>query len=262
MTFGFHQHSMQSFSYYFSASDLHKFFRKRHVLKGVNIIVYPGEITGLLGPNGAGKTTCFSILAGIIDCDSGEVSVDGMDISALPIYQRCHVGIGYLPQDVCVFRGLSVWDNVQAVVEIVKKNTHPSVDEKIIHDRVQELLEKFNLMPLKDSLAITLSGGERRRLEIARCLATNPRYLLLDEPFTGVDPIAIGQIRDTLEQLKQEGIGILITDHNVRETLSLVDRAYIIADGKVIAEGASQSIIENELVRRIYLGEKFHLLGH
>ena len=248
-------------SHHFDVKNLYKSYLKRQILKGVSLLLRPGEIVGLLGPNGAGKTTCFSILCGLVRCDKGQVIVNGYNITNLPIYQRSHLGIGYLPQDISIFRGLSVFNNIKAVVEILGiVNTHKQpLNNQEIEDRTCSLLDKFHLTHLRKNLAITLSGGERRRLEIARCLATSPQYLLLDEPFTGIDPIAVGDVRQILIELKEEGIGILITDHNVRETLDLVDRAYIIADGKVIADGSPQDIVNNDLVRRVYLGERFTL---
>lgn len=235
------------------AEDLHKTYGKLAVLKGVSINVHRGEIVGLLGPNGAGKTTCFGLLMGMLFPDRGHVFLDSRDITASPMYQRARLGIGYLPQEVSIFRGLTVEKNILAVLELVETSERKRLDQ------VDQLLDEFGLSHLRQVSALALSGGERRRVEIARALATSPHFLLLDEPLAGIDPIAVGDIRNFIFRLKDRGIGTLITDHNVRETLDIVDRAYIIANGQVLMEGTPKEIISHQDVRRIYLGEKFTL---
>lgn len=230
---------------------LGKAYRQRVVVKGVDIGVEPGEIVGLLGPNGAGKTTCFSVMVGLTRLDQGAVYLDGHDITQLPLYQRVRLGIGYLPQDSSVFRGLTVEQNILSVLELYDKNNR--------FDTLDQLLDEFRLTPLRTSRSDVLSGGERRRLEIARAIAMRPKLLLLDEPFAGVDPIAAGEIRRLIQKLQKWGIGILITDHNVRETLGLVQRAYILADGSVLKEGPPDEIVADEAVRNVYLGQDFRL---
>lgn len=230
---------------------LGKSFKQRTVVKGVDIGVEPGEIVGLLGPNGAGKTTCFSMMVGLTRADQGGVFLGGHDITLLPLYQRARLGIGYLPQDTSVFRGLTVEQNILAVLELYDRDNR--------FDILDQLLDEFRLTPLRTSRSDVLSGGERRRLEIARAIAMRPKLLLLDEPFAGVDPIAAGEIRRIIQKLQSWGIGILITDHNVRETLGLVQRAYILADGSVLKEGTPEEIIADEAVRSVYLGQDFRL---
>lgn len=236
-----------------SVRNLRKSYRKRLVIRDVSLELARGEVIALLGPNGSGKTTCFYNIAGLITPDSGQVVIDGTDATALPMFRRARLGIGYLPQEVSIFRGLSVEDNILAVLELWISDHHKR------RERLEELLGDFSIGHLRTAPALALSGGERRRVEIARCLASNPRYLLLDEPFAGVDPIAVGEIRSLVHDLKTRGIGVLITDHNVRETLGIVDRAYILHDGKVMMSGTSQEVIADENVRRVYLGDSFQI---
>jgi len=228
-----------------------KTFKKRMVVKGVSVNLRRGESVGLLGPNGAGKTTVFYMITGLIKPDEGSVHIDGYDVTRLSMYRRARLGIGYLPQEASIFRGLSVEDNIMAVLEV----TEPSKRER--KRRLDELLEEFKIGRLRKSPSIALSGGERRRCEIARALAGRPAYMLLDEPFAGIDPIAIGDIRTLVRHLTDRGIGVLITDHNVRETLDLIDRAYIIYDGNVLTEGSPAEVVANEDVKRVYLGDMF-----
>ncbi len=228
-----------------------KSFKDRPVLRDVSLCVQPGEVVGLLGPNGAGKTTCFYIMSGLIKPDYGKIILYGEDISRLPLYRRSRLGIGYLPQETSVFRGLTVEDNLQAVLEIMEPV--PEKRESMLED----LLGEFSISHLRHTSSIALSGGERRRLEIARALALQPKFIMLDEPLAGIDPIAIEDIRELIGRLKIHDIGVLITDHNVRDTLSVVDRAYILNDGVVLAEGSPQSIVGHKEVRRVYLGESF-----
>ncbi|WP_415183474.1 LPS export ABC transporter ATP-binding protein [Phaeovulum sp.] len=230
---------------------LHKSFRKRLVIRDVTLHLARGEVVALLGPNGSGKTTCFYNIAGLITPDSGKVLIDGRDVTALPMYRRARLGIGYLPQEASIFRGLSVENNILAVLEIAVPDRHKR------RERLEELLGDFSIAHLRQAPALALSGGERRRVEIARCLAADPKYLLLDEPFAGVDPIAVAEIRALVTQLKLRGIGVLITDHNVRETLEIVDRAYILHDGHVLMSGTTDEVVRDENVRRVYLGEGF-----
>ncbi len=234
-------------------SNLGKSYRKKPVLRDVSLHVQRGEVVALLGPNGAGKTTCFYAVAGLITPESGTVVLDGADVTLLPMYRRARLGIGYLPQEASIFRGLSVEDNIRAVLEL-----HVS-DHSQQTTRLEELLAEFSITHLRRASAISLSGGERRRVEIARCLASNPSFVLLDEPFAGVDPIAVGDIRQLTAQLKNRGIGVLITDHNVRETLEIVDRAYILHDGAVIMNGTPQEVVQDDNVRRVYLGDRFSI---
>lgn len=236
-----------------SIHNVSKIIQKRVVLKDVSIALKKGEAVGLLGPNGAGKTTCFSIITGIILPDSGYVYLNDQDITELPIYKRSQLGIGYLPQDSSVFRGMTVEENIESVLQLI----YTDVDER--EARLEKLLNHFALSHLRAVSASSLSGGERRRVEIARALANNPQYILLDEPFAGIDPIAISDIRDLISVLKESGIGVLITDHNVRETLKIVDYAYILSNGRVLAVGTPSEIVEHEDVRRIYLGDQFTL---
>jgi lipopolysaccharide export system ATP-binding protein len=230
-----------------------KSFVGRKVVKGVSLHVRKGEAVGLLGPNGAGKTTVFYMITGLIKADQGRIDLDGADVTRLPMYQRARLGIGYLPQEASIFRGLTVEDNIRAVLEVVEP------DKKRRARDLDALLDEFNIGRLRKSPAIALSGGERRRVEIARALATRPNYMLLDEPFAGIDPIAVGDIQSLVRHLTNRGIGVLITDHNVRETLGLTDRAYIIYSGEVLMEGRPDDIVNNPDVRRLYLGEEFRL---
>jgi lipopolysaccharide export system ATP-binding protein len=235
------------------ALNLGKSFKRRPVVRGVSLQVNRGEAVGLLGPNGAGKTTVFYMITGLIAADMGTISLDGEDMTRLPMYQRARLGIGYLPQEASIFRGLTVEENIRAVLEVVE-------DDRALRDRkLRGLLNEFSISHLRHSSAVALSGGERRRVEIARALAADPEFLLLDEPFAGIDPIAISDIRELVRQLTSRGIGVLITDHNVRETLELVDRALIIHEGKVLMEGVPREIVEHADVRRLYLGEEFSL---
>lgn len=235
------------------AKNLCKAYAKRRVVGGVSLYVERGEAVGLLGPNGAGKTTCFSIITGLIHADSGDVLLDDINITALPMYRRARLGIGYLPQETSIFRGLSVENNIRAVLEIVEP------DYDVREERLEMLLDEFAIKHIRKSPALALSGGERRRTEIARALASKPHFMLLDEPLAGIDPIAVSEIRDLIAHLKDKNIGVLITDHNVRDTLGIVDRAYIINEGIVLKEGVPQEIIEDINVRRVYLGENFRL---
>src|SRR3990167_916026 len=235
------------------AENLCKSYARRMVVGGVSLNVRRGEAVGLLGPNGAGKTTCFSIITGLIHADSGAVFLDNNNITALPMYRRARLGIGYLPQETSIFRGLSVENNIRAVLEIVEP------DYDVREERLEMLLDEFSIKHIRNAPALSLSGGERRRTEIARALASNPHFMLLDEPLAGIDPIAVGEIRDLIAHLKDKNIGVLITDHNVRDTLGIVDRAYIINEGIVLKEGIPLEIIEDIHVRRVYLGENFRL---
>lgn len=235
------------------ATSLGKSFKKRPVLRGVSLSVQRGEVVGLLGPNGAGKTTCFYVITGLIKADYGSISLDNHDITDMPMYRRSRLGIGYLPQEASIFRGLSVEDNIRAVIEIVEPER--ARRETILDD----LLAEFSITHLRRTPAMALSGGERRRVEIARALATRPSFMLLDEPLAGIDPIAVSDIRELIVHLKDRGIGVLITDHNVRDTLNVIDRAYIINDGQVLMEGTPSEIVAHEDVRRVYLGDRFSL---
>lgn len=235
------------------AHHLVKRYKKRPVLRDVSLSVQQGEAVGLLGPNGAGKTTSFYMVTGLIDPDGGDIFLDGQNITQLPMYRRARLGIGYLPQESSIFRGLSVEENIRAVLELVEKD--PSRREQ----KLDELLAEFSITHLRQTPALALSGGERRRVEIARALATQPRFVLLDEPLAGIDPIAVGDIRDMIKHLKDRGIGVLITDHSVRDTLEIVDRAYILHDGEVMMQGTPDEIVKHDGVRRVYLGESFSL---
>ena len=235
------------------ATGLGKRYKKRPVVRNVSLSVQRGEAVGLLGPNGAGKTTTFYMITGLVQPDEGRVMMDGHDVTMLPMYRRARLGLGYLPQEASIFRGLTVEQNIRAALEVVE----PESDRRAA--MLDELLAEFGISHLRRAPALALSGGERRRCEIARALATHPSYILLDEPLAGIDPIAVGEIRDLVKHLKDRGIGVLITDHNVRETLEIIDRAYILHDGKVLMEGNPQEIVANEDVRRVYLGEKFSL---
>ncbi|NNU79382.1 LPS export ABC transporter ATP-binding protein [Halovulum dunhuangense] len=233
--------------------NLGKSYRKRPVLRDVTLKVLRGEVVALLGPNGAGKTTCFYSIAGLVTPEAGTVLLDGEDVTLLPMYQRARKGIGYLPQEASIFRGLSVEGNIRAILEL---HEH----DRTKRDRMlEDLLAEFSITHLRRAPAVSLSGGERRRVEIARCLASQPSFVLLDEPFAGVDPIAVGEIRSLVRQLKTRGIGVLITDHNVRETLEIVDRAYILHDGTVLMSGSPQQVVQDDNVRRVYLGEGFRI---
>ncbi len=228
-----------------------KTYKKRMVVKGVSVQVQRGEAVGLLGPNGAGKTTVFYMITGLVPADEGRITIDGVNVTGLPMYQRARLGIGYLPQEASIFRGLTVEQNIMAVLELVEP------DKKRRKEQLDNLLEEFSITRLRKSPSMALSGGERRRCEIARALASRPSFMLLDEPFAGIDPIAVGDIQQLVRHLTERGIGVLITDHNVRETLSLIDRAYIIYDGQVLTQGKPSEIIANEDVRRVYLGDMF-----
>ncbi|MFC0284131.1 LPS export ABC transporter ATP-binding protein [Camelimonas abortus] len=236
-----------------SVEGLQKTYGGRAVVRGASLYVRNGEAVGLLGPNGAGKTTIFYMITGLVRADHGVIGLDGHDITRLPMYRRARLGIGYLPQEASIFRGLSVEDNIRAVLEV----TQP--DRRKREQELDELLEEFQIARLRKSPSIALSGGERRRCEIARALAGRPSFMLLDEPFAGIDPIAVGDIQQLVSQLTRRGIGVLITDHNVRETLGMVDRAYIIHSGQVLMEGRAEDIVANPDVRRLYLGEDFRL---
>jgi lipopolysaccharide export system ATP-binding protein len=238
---------------YLAVHGIEKSFGGRRVVKGASLYVRRGEAVGLLGPNGAGKTTVFYMITGLVKADRGRIELDGYDITRLPMYQRARLGIGYLPQEASIFRGLNVEDNIRAVLEVVEP------DRRTRERELDALLEEFNIARVRKTPAIALSGGERRRVEIARSLATRPAYMLLDEPFAGIDPIALGDIQALVRHLTQRGIGVLITDHNVRETLGLTDRAYIIYSGEVLMEGRGEEIVTNPEVRRLYLGEEFRL---
>jgi lipopolysaccharide export system ATP-binding protein len=235
------------------ARGLGKQFKKRPVVRNVSIAVRRGEAVGLLGPNGAGKTTTFYMLVGLIQSDGGTITLDGTEISSLPMYRRARLGIGYLPQEASVFRGLTVEQNIMAALDVVE----PERDRR--EAMLDALLAEFGISHLRRTPALALSGGERRRVEIARALATGPNYILLDEPLAGIDPIAVGEIRDLVSHLKHRGLGVLITDHNVRETLEIIDRAYIMHDGQVLMEGVPDEVVAHKDVRRVYLGEKFSL---
>lgn len=235
------------------AVTLKKRYRSRTVVHDVSLAVQSGEVVGLLGPNGAGKTTCFYMIVGLVAADGGDIFINGQNITHLPIHRRARLGLGYLPQEASIFRRLTVAQNIQAVLEL------QDYDNDEIQARQDELMEDLHITHIRNNPAISLSGGERRRVEIARALATNPRFILLDEPFAGVDPIAVLDIQKIIRFLKERGIGVLITDHNVRETLGICDRAYIINAGSVMAEGKPDEIIYNEGVRKVYLGEHFKL---
>jgi lipopolysaccharide export system ATP-binding protein len=238
---------------YLAVHSVEKSFGSRKVVRGVSIYVRRGEAVGLLGPNGAGKTTVFYMITGLIKADRGAIELDGHDVTKLPMYQRARLGIGYLPQEASIFRGLTVEQNIRAVLEVVEPSRKKREAE------LDSLLDEFNITRLRKTPSIALSGGERRRVEIARALATRPNYMLLDEPFAGIDPIAVGDIQDLVRHLTNRGIGVLITDHNVRETLGLTDRAYIVYAGEILTEGSPDEIVSDPDVRRLYLGEEFRL---
>ena len=236
-----------------TARAVGKTYKGRPVVRNVTVTLHRGEAVGLLGPNGAGKTTTFYMIVGLVKPDTGAISLDGADITRLPMYRRARLGIGYLPQEASVFRGLNVEQNIMAALEVIEP------DAATRNMMLDELLAEFGISHLRRTPALALSGGERRRVEIARALATQPSYILLDEPLAGIDPIAVGEIRDLVKHLKDRGIGVLITDHNVRETLDIIDRAYIMHDGQVLMEGKPHEVVAHEDVRRVYLGEKFSL---
>lgn len=235
-----------------AATDLHKAYKKRRILEGVSLSVSSGDVVGLLGPNGAGKTTCFYMVVGLVKPDQGRILLDDRDITSDPMHSRARQGVGYLPQEASVFRQLTVAQNITAILEIRKE-----LDKRARHDTLEALLEELQITHIRDSLGISLSGGERRRVEIARALAADPGFILLDEPFAGVDPISIIDIQRIITHLKERNIGVLITDHNVRETLGICDRAYILSHGKLIAEGTPDDVLANEEVRTVYLGDNF-----
>ena len=237
-----------------SAEGLQKSFKARKVVRDFAFSIREGEVVGLLGPNGAGKTTCFYMVVGLIEADAGSIKLDKKDITGLPMHSRAKLGIGYLPQEASVFRRLSVSDNILAVLEL-----RDGLSQQQRASELESLLDELKIGHIADQKGISLSGGERRRVEIARALAAQPRYMLLDEPFAGVDPISVGEIQRIVRHLKERGIGVLITDHNVRETLGICDRAYIISEGRVLAEGTPAEIVENADVRRVYLGEHFRM---
>lgn len=236
------------------ARNLAKRYKGREVVKDVSLKINSGEIVGLLGPNGAGKTTCFYMIVGLVQADRGQVKIKDQDITALPMHGRAREGIGYLPQEASIFRKLSVQDNLLAILE-----TRKDLDKQAIKSKMNELLEEFHITHIRDSLGMSLSGGERRRVEIARALATEPEFVLLDEPFAGVDPISVNDIKQTIRHLQSKGIGILITDHNVRETLDICESAYIVSEGTILANGKPDDIMNNEAVRNAYLGDQFTL---
>ncbi len=235
------------------ANNLAKSYQKKVVIRDVSLEVMQGEVVGLLGPNGAGKTTSFYMIVGLIPNDFGSIFIDQIDITHLPMYQRARLGISYLPQEASIFRGMTVEQNIMAILEISESNNVKR------NEKLNELLDEFSIAHLRKSHALSLSGGERRRVEIARALATNPSFILLDEPFAGIDPIAVNDIVEMIKHLKNRQIGVLITDHNVRETLSIVDRAYIVYDGKILISGSKQDIIDDEQVRKVYLGSDFKI---
>jgi lipopolysaccharide export system ATP-binding protein len=235
------------------ATRIAKSFKQRPVVRSVSLSVKRGEVVGLLGPNGAGKTTCFYMITGLIPVDAGTIEVDGYDVTRLPMYRRARMGIGYLPQEASIFRGLTAEENIRATAELVEP------EPGLLEAAVEELLAEFGVTHVRNTPSIALSGGERRRVEIARALATHPSYILLDEPLAGIDPIAVGEIRTLVKHLKDRGVGVLITDHNVRDALDIIDRAYILHDGVVMKEGTPAEIVEDRDVRRVYLGERFSL---
>ena len=234
-------------------NNLGKRYRNKRIITDISLSLYKGEVVALLGPNGAGKTTTFYGIAGLVIPEEGSVLLNGKDVTSLPMYRRAKLGMGYLPQEPSIFRGLSVQDNILSILELWEPN---KTKQK---QRLDALLREFSISHLRTSSALSLSGGERRRVEIARCLASEPEYILLDEPFAGIDPVAVGEIRDLVSALKNRGIGVLITDHNVRETLKIVDRAYILNEGRLLKSGTPDEVIQDENVRRVYLGEDFHV---
>ncbi len=234
-----------------TVENVHKYYGKNHVIKGINFTINTGEIIGILGPNGAGKTTSFYMIVGITTVSDGKILLDGQDITQIPMHERGKLGIGYLPQEPSIFRGLNVEDNIMAILEFVEK------DKEKRNARLQELLEEFGIEKLRKQSSISLSGGERRRLEIARLLALNPKFVFLDEPFAGVDPVSVAEINNMILRLKAKNIGVVITDHNVRETLKITDRTYIVYNGSVLTEGSEAEILSHEDTKRYYLGENF-----
>ena len=240
-------------NYFLAVNNITKSYGKKQVIRGLDLHINQGEVVGLLGPNGAGKTTCFYIIAGLVSATSGKIMFSDINITKMPIYQRAKLGIGYLPQESSIFSKMTAEENIMAVLEIVEPN---SKERKI---KLENLLEEFKITHIRNSNALSLSGGERRRVEIARAIANDPLFILLDEPFAGVDPVAVKDIRQIISNLKSRNIGILITDHNVRETLAIVDRAYIVFDGKILASGNSAEIVNNQQVKSIYLGEDFRI---
>ncbi len=237
-----------------AASNLAKAYRGRQVVLDVSLHLESGQIVGLLGPNGAGKTTCFYMIVGIVRADQGSIVMNGEDVTALPMHERARRGIGYLPQEASIFRRLTVGNNILSILE-----TRPDLNRRQRQERCDALLEEFHVSHLRDSLGQSLSGGERRRVEIARALATEPDFILLDEPFAGVDPISVNDIKQIIRQLRDRGIGVLITDHNVRDTLDICENAFIVGEGHIIAEGGAEDVLNNETVRRVYLGDQFRL---
>ncbi len=236
-----------------SAKNLSKSYGKKKVVTDISLNIRQGEIVGLLGPNGAGKTTCFYMIVGLVSCNSGNIFLDNLDVTKMPMYQRARLGIGYLPQEASIFRGMNVEDNISSILEISEP------DQQIRKEKLEKLLDEFSINHIRKSNALALSGGERRRVEIARTLATNPSFVLLDEPFAGVDPIAVNDIMNMVLHLKDRNIGILITDHNARETLNIVERAYIVYDGKILTSGSKEEIIRDQEVKNVYLGEDFRM---
>ena len=236
------------------ARHLAKAYKSKKVVEDVSLSIRSGEVVGLLGPNGAGKTTCFYMIVGLVKADHGHILIDGLDVTHLPMYRRARLGIGYLPQEASIFRKLSVADNIMAILQ-----TRTDLDRQGRLDKLASLMEEFHIHHLRDSKGMSLSGGERRRAEIARALATEPKFILLDEPFAGVDPISVNDIKQIIQHLKDKGIGVLITDHNVRETLDICDKAYIVNNGHIIAEGDAQAVLDNQLVKDVYLGHAFRL---
>lgn len=239
--------------------QLRKAYKGRTVVHEVSMQLNSGEVVGLLGPNGAGKTTSFYMIVGLVKSDAGEIWMDNKNLARMPIHQRARMGLSYLPQEASVFRKLSVADNIRAILQLQTDTDDKPLSDDLIETRLTELLNDLQISPLRDNMAVSLSGGERRRVEIARALATSPRFILLDEPFAGVDPIAVIEIQRIVRFLKSRGIGVLITDHNVRETLGICDRAYIISEGTVLASGTPQEIVANANVRKVYLGEHFRM---
>lgn len=237
-----------------TATHLAKAYKGRQVVQDVSLTINSGQIVGLLGPNGAGKTTCFYMIVGLVRADRGQVSIDGHDVTHLPMHGRAQAGVGYLPQEASIFRKLSVAENIMAILE-----TRRDLDRTARKNALESLLHEFHISHIRNSLGMSLSGGERRRVEIARALASDPKFILLDEPFAGVDPISVGDIKHIVHHLKTRGIGVLITDHNVRETLDICEKAYIVNAGQLIAEGDAESILANQLVRDVYLGQEFRL---
>ena len=241
------------------AKGLRKRYRSREVVRDFGLSLQAGEVVGLLGPNGAGKTTCFYMIVGLVPADAGEITIDGQRVERLPIHQRARLGLSYLPQEASIFRQLNVEENIRAVLELQVDERGKRLSKDVIQERLDGLLHELSIEKLRTNPALSLSGGERRRVEIARALATQPRFILLDEPFAGVDPIAVIEIQRIISFLKARGIGVLITDHNVRETLGICDRAYIISEGSVLAEGSPADIVHNAEVRKVYLGEHFRM---